>query len=121
MRLLADMHISPETVAFLRPRGYDIVRVSDLLPSTASDEALIATALQDGRAILTQDLDFSALVALSQTSKPSVVTLRLASSRVEHVNGILEHALPLKARDAENGALITVEEHMIRRRFLPLA
>ena len=32
MRLLADMHISPQTVGFLRSLGHDVQRIPDLLP-----------------------------------------------------------------------------------------
>jgi Domain of unknown function (DUF5615) len=36
MRLLADMHISPRTVAFLRSLGHDVLRVPELLLSLAN-------------------------------------------------------------------------------------
>ncbi len=42
MRLLADMHISPRTVEFLRSLGHDVVRVNAILPATASDETIVA-------------------------------------------------------------------------------
>ncbi len=41
MRLLADLHISPSTVAFLRTLGHDVVRVDAILPNTASDEEIV--------------------------------------------------------------------------------
>ena len=37
MKILADMHISPHTVAFLRSLGHDTVRVNEILPSDSSD------------------------------------------------------------------------------------
>lgn len=45
MRLLADVHIAPRTVQFLRSRNFDAVRVTDFLPPTASDEAIIDLAI----------------------------------------------------------------------------
>ena len=47
MRLLADLHISPLTVAFLRSLGHDVVRVGDILPTNASDGLIIEQALRD--------------------------------------------------------------------------
>ena len=94
MRILADVHISPRTVDFLRSLGHDTVRVSDALTPEAADEETIAEAEQDRRIILTQDLDFSDIVALSRRTAPSVVSLRLASSRIETVNSRLEQMLP---------------------------
>jgi predicted nuclease of predicted toxin-antitoxin system len=66
MKLLADVHISPRTVTFLRGLGHDVVRVGpDYLRSTASDADIVAAAITDERIIVTQDVDFSAIVALS--------------------------------------------------------
>jgi predicted nuclease of predicted toxin-antitoxin system len=119
MRLLADVHIAPRTVTFLRSLGYDIVRVTEFLPATAADEAIISVALEQGRAVLTQDLDFSGLIALSRWAAPSL--LRLSSSRVEYVNSVLERVLPSLVQDILDGTIITIEDHRIRRRSLPIA
>ena len=62
MRLLADLHISPLTVTFLKSLGHDVVRVSEVLPINASDEVIIDQARRDSRIILTQDLDFSRIM-----------------------------------------------------------
>jgi predicted nuclease of predicted toxin-antitoxin system len=78
MKLLADLHISPRTVAFLRTLGHEVVRVDAILPKTASDEEIVAAARDSGCSVLTQDLDFSAIVALSGARTPSLITLRLA-------------------------------------------
>jgi len=49
MRLLADMHIAPRTVRFLRSIGHDVVRVDELLLPTATDEAIMAAAVREER------------------------------------------------------------------------
>jgi predicted nuclease of predicted toxin-antitoxin system len=77
VRLLADMNISPETVAYLRTLGHDAIRVSDVLAASATDATIVAYAARDNRVVLTQDLDFSALIALSGGVTPSAITLRL--------------------------------------------
>lgn len=120
MRLLADLHISPSTVAYLRTLGHDVVRVDAILPTTATDEEIVAAARVADRSILTQDLDFSAIIALSGARSPSLVTLRLASSRVPHVNEVLARALPLIEEDLAQGSAVTVEDRAIRKRSLPI-
>ncbi|WP_421658069.1 DUF5615 family PIN-like protein [Leptothermofonsia sp. ETS-13] len=65
LSFLADVHISPLTVAALRSQGYDIVRTTDLLPATATDTDILEFARVEGKVVLTQYLDFSVLVALS--------------------------------------------------------
>lgn len=121
MRLLADLHIAPRTVEYLKSLGHDVVRVSQVLRPTSSDREIIAYAAGDRRAILTQDLDFSAEIALSRQAYPSVILLRLSSSRIESVNEVLSNVLPALEEDVKNGALITVEDQRVRRRRLPLS
>ncbi len=120
MRLLADMHIAPRTVRFLRSLGHDVVRVDELLQSTATDVAIVASATREGRSILTQDLDFSAVVALSGRTTPSVISLRLSSSRVERVNAVLQEVLPGVEQDLLHGAIVTVQDGRVRIRRLPV-
>lgn len=121
MRLLADVHISPATVTFVgNELGHDIVRVADLMPASASDESIVQAAIAANRTVLTQDLDFSALMAISGRRSPSIVTLRLSSARTTHVNAILERALPAIEAAVDAGSLITIEDRSIRIRALPL-
>lgn len=120
MRALADMHIAPRTVTFLRSLGHDVVRVDELLVPTATDEAIVAAAAREGRCVLTQDLDFSAIVALSGRTVPSVVSLRLSSSRVERVNAVLQEVLPGMEKDLLDGAIVTVQDGRVRVRRLPV-
>lgn len=120
MRILADLHVSPSSVEFLRSCGHEAVRVNDVLPATASDARIIECAVEDDRVVLTQDLDFSALVALGGASRPSVILLRLATSRIEYVNGVLERALPTLEAEVAIGSFITITDHRIRRRRMPI-
>lgn len=120
MRLLADAHISPRTVEFLRTLGHDIQRVSDVLPPASSDEAIVQLAERGTRVILTQDLDFSAIIALGGERFPSLISLRLSSSRIEHINGVLERVLPQVEAAVLAGSIVTVEDQRIRVRALPL-
>ena len=70
-RLLANMNISPETVNALHEKGLDIIRVSQILPLTSSDAEILDLARRENRVVVTQDLDFSALLALGGFDRPS--------------------------------------------------
>ena len=117
MKLLADLNIAPRTVSFLRAEGHDVERASE---ASGTDAAIVELARRQGCAVLTQDLDFSAIVALSGRTDPSVISLRLASSRVEDVNARLAAVLPVIARDVAAGAIVTVEDSRVRSRLLPI-
>ncbi len=120
LRLLADMNISPQTVESLRQGGWDVVRVPDLLPPKASDTEILETARQVGRAVVTQDLDFSALLALGGHSQPSLVTLRMSVSDPERVTRRLLDVLPRIEQDLLQGRAVTVNDITVRVRKLPI-
>lgn len=114
------MHISPRTVEFLRQLGHDVQRVDEVLNASASDRMIVACALEQNRTIVSQDLDFTDIIALSGGNKPSCITLRLSTSRVERVNEVLKKALPALEEDVLRGLLITIKDGSIQRRWLPV-
>lgn len=119
-RLLADLHISPKTVAALRSVGYTISRVTDHLPSTASDQEIIHLAEDLQASILTQDLDFSAMIAQSGKSFPSLLSLRLGNVSHQRITQLLLTLLPTIGNELIQGSIISVDEETIRIRPLPV-
>jgi predicted nuclease of predicted toxin-antitoxin system len=69
--------------------------------------------------VLSRDLDFSAIASTGQQS-PSLVSLRLASSRLEYVNPVLAKVLPEVEEQLLAGAIVTVEDQRVRVRRLPI-
>lgn len=120
MRIIADLHIAPRTVDHLRAAGHDVIRVCDALPITAPDTAIVEFAAENDRVILTQDLDFSAIIALSGKSVPSLISLRLSSSKIERVNQILEKIIPNLSGEMGRGIIVSVTDRGVRTRFLPV-
>lgn len=120
LRLIADIHISPITVAALNLKGYDIVRATDLLPETAADVEILEFARGENRIVLTQDLDFSMLVALSNCNQPSLITLRLSSAKPDLVTQRLLNILPTLEQELIEGAAVTVDDDSVRVRKLPI-
>jgi len=119
-RFLADLNISPVTVAILQREGWDIVRASELLPATAPDVTLLAVALQERRAIITHDLDFSALLALRGLSQPSLITLRLTSGDPVTVARRLVAVTMFLADALSQPCAVTIEDLKVRVRELPI-
>jgi predicted nuclease of predicted toxin-antitoxin system len=120
VKLLADQHISPRTVEFLKSLGHDAVRVSERLPRNAPDSAILALALAEDRVVLSQDLDFTGLIAMSGNSAPSLIVLRLGSPSVEHVNEVLQEILPMMDEAVRIGAIVSVDDGRFRVRRLPI-
>jgi len=77
-------------------------------------------ASAEKRVLITFDLDFSEIAALSAGRTVSVIVLRLRNPRFEHLVGRLGSVLAESGRELERGAVITVEESRYRVRFLPI-
>ena len=120
MRFLADMNLSPLTVAALAAEGMDIVRVSTFLPGNAPDEEILDLARREERAVITQDMDFSALLALGGYERPSLVTLRLLDTDPAVVTQRLREVLPQIEMVLRQGCAVTVEDSSVRVRRLPI-
>jgi len=120
MEYIADIHISPKTIKLLLDSGFKIRRVSDFLKFTASDYSILDLAVKENKTIITQDLDFSAILAERSTNKPSIITLRLNNVKPLRVAKILQKVLPQIENELNKGCIAIIEEDRIRIRKLPI-
>ena len=77
MRLIADVHISPRTVQFLNLAGHDVIAIHSVLPADSPDRDIIRMATELDRAVLTQDLGFSGILATLEDDRVRVRPLPL--------------------------------------------
>jgi len=120
LKFIADIHISPFTVKALQNKGYDVVRITDKLPATSPDKEIIKLAYQEKAVIITQDLDFSAIIAQSGLNGPSVISLRVDNAKPDRVSKILTAVLPLIKTELEEGSIISIDEKEYRIKKLPI-
>lgn len=76
MKLLVDMNLSPRWIALLNDSGVEAAHWSMLGKVNAPDAEMMAYAKTNDCIVLTHDLDFSAILAVTQGEKPSVVQIR---------------------------------------------
>jgi predicted nuclease of predicted toxin-antitoxin system len=114
------MGLAHSTVVLLRTRGYDAVHLRDQGLQRLEDTEIVTKARAESRIILTHDLDFGRIVALSETRVPSVITFRLTDMRPTQVNQYLVAVLERFAERLEMGALVSVTDGGIRVRSLPI-
>ncbi len=65
MKFLADMGVSPLTVKALSQQGYNAIHISEEGLFSLPDSLIMLKAKDEGRIILTFDLDFGELLAFS--------------------------------------------------------
>jgi predicted nuclease of predicted toxin-antitoxin system len=73
-----------------------------------------------GYVVLTHDLDFGSILAVTHGNKPSVVQIRSEDVNPDIISKHVVIALQQMAVDLEQGALLTVNPKRIRVRVLPL-
>jgi predicted nuclease of predicted toxin-antitoxin system len=120
MKFLLDMGLSRRTAEFLRDHGHDAIHLRDQGLQRLSDERIVEKAIDERRVVLTHDLDFGRIVALSQGRLPSVITFRLTDMRTAEVNRRPKDVLSRFASTLEEGALISVTDNAVRIRRLPV-
>jgi len=120
MKLLLDENLIPGFSTILQELGYSARHVYDVDLDQTPDEEIIAFARSSGETILTNDLDFSRIMALSKEVFPSIITFRLGALNPTLFREIVQHNFDQLIEPAEEGNLITIDEGGIRIRKLPL-
>jgi len=120
VKLLLDMGLAQSTARTLRGSGHDATHLREQALQRLDDQSIVDKAVAEDRVIVTSDLDFSRIVALSRRVVPSVITLRLADMRPVTVNRVVSDAVARFADELGRGALVTVDERGIRVRSLPI-
>ena len=120
MRFLADVGVSNATVRVLRDLGHDVSHLFEQNLQRLSDAAILAKAVQEGRVVLTFDLDFGDLLAANRESLPSVITFRLRNQSPASVTPRLLQVISTRPRELLNGVVVIVEEGGYRLRRLPI-
>lgn len=114
------MGVSMAVVDWLRSQGHDAVHLREQGLQRAADVDIFAAAVAEQRVVLTFDLDFGEIAALSQGQRASVLLFRLQNTRTTHVierlTAILADCVPV----LERGAVVIVEESRHRVRALPI-
>jgi len=120
LKFIADIHISPITIEELKKRGHNIIRITEKLPPTSTDNEIIQLAYQEQAVIITQDLDFSAIIAQSGLNSPSVISLRVANAKPDMITRLLTTVLPRIEVELTEGAIVSIDETEYRIRKLPV-
>lgn len=120
MRFLADMGVSPLTVAWLNEIGRDATHLRNEGLQRLPDDQILLKAHLEKRILLTCDLDFGYLLAVGRNALPSVVLFRLSDMRpvtvFEHIQRVIENF----SDELLAGAIVVVKDTSIRVRLLPI-
>lgn len=120
MKVLVDMNLSPEWVAFLAAAGHEGIHWSSVGRPNEHDAVILRHAATTGHIMLTADLDFGELLAAGGTSGPSVVILRSSDTSPGGAGLAVLNVFRVHEEHLLAGALVSVDAARARIRLLPL-
>ncbi|WP_240539983.1 DUF5615 family PIN-like protein [Salinarimonas soli] len=116
---MVDMNLSPLWCDVLQAHGHEAVHWRSLGPGHASDDVILAWAVEHGFDVLTADLDFAAAVTSRAMAAPSVVQLRAGSTDPDEVGAFVARSIAAAGSKLAGGAILTIERGQARLRTGP--
>lgn len=104
----------------MRELGHDVFHLRDRGLQKLPDDKILALAQVEQRIILTIDLDFAQLLAVSKQSLPSVILFRLGNENYDEINQRLIEVLKNCQQELETGAIVSVNNETFRVKKLPI-
>jgi predicted nuclease of predicted toxin-antitoxin system len=93
----------------LSDRGIETIHWTAVGVANAQDIEIMSYARQNGYAVFTNDLDFSAILVSSRASRPSVIQIRAEDTRPEALIDRIADIFVRFSAAIEQGALITID------------
>ena len=113
MRLLLDTCVWGGAREELRAAGHDVVWAGEW-PEDPGDEEILARAYRERRILVTLDKDFGELAVVR--GAPHCGIVRLANIAARQQARVCMYVLAVRARELEQGAIVTAEPGRLRTR-----
>jgi predicted nuclease of predicted toxin-antitoxin system len=120
MKLLVDMNLSPQWVPYLAERGFEAAHWSTLGHPGAHDDEIFDYARAGGLVIFTHDLDFTTMLALEHSHRPSLIQARVQDISPDSLGPSVVAALRQFAAELDGGAIVTILSDRNKVRVLPI-
>jgi len=123
MKFLIDQPLSPALASWLRSAeggGHDAVHARESGLSRVADEEIFARAIDEARIVVTADLDFSRIIALSGRESPRRILFRAGNCSDESMLLLLRPVLAEIEPQVLPRSVVVVDEWTIRIASLPV-
>jgi predicted nuclease of predicted toxin-antitoxin system len=119
-RLLLDQRLPRSTGVILARAAWEVVHVSEIGMSRADDTAVLERARIEQRVCVTLDADFHALLVTGGETAPSAVRIRKEGLDAAALATLLQSVWPNIEGALVAGAMVTITDHSVRIRRLPI-
>lgn len=116
MRFKLDENLSPKIAGLLAEAGHDATTVAEQGLSGAEDLDIVSVCLDEGRILLTLDLDFADVRAYPPHRYPGLIVLRISNQSPRRQLEVVSRILPSLSGSPLRGQLWVVEDSRIRIR-----
>lgn len=116
MRFKVDENLHPDVARLLCEHGHDAVTVYEQGLRGYSDQKIAAVCHEEGRAIITLDLDFADIRAYPPKAYAGIIVLRVADQSRSAILRIFKGILATLEQESLTGRLWIVDENRIRIR-----
>jgi predicted nuclease of predicted toxin-antitoxin system len=120
MNFLLDMPVSPSLLEVIDAHGYQGVHAAHIGKQRATDSELLIIAQREERIIITADLDFPRLLALSSERGPGIILFRGGNYSDQEMRKLLDRVLREVPEDKLRLAVCVVDKKRVRITPLPL-
>lgn len=120
MKFLVDMPVSPQLARWLKEKGYDAVHASDIGLYKIKDKEILEVARKQNRVIITADLDFPQLLAISHAKDPGIILFRGGNYNEQEMLTLLQRVLDNVKEEKISNSITVVDKTRIRRCPLPI-
>jgi predicted nuclease of predicted toxin-antitoxin system len=114
------MGIAQSVAAWLKRLGHDAVHLNDEKLFNLPDHLILAKAISENRIILTTDMDFGQLLAISKVDNVSVIQFRISDFRSDQIRSHLTDLFDNFSDRLVGYFIITVQDGRKRFRKLPM-
>jgi predicted nuclease of predicted toxin-antitoxin system len=119
MKFLLDMPVSFLLLDVLQAHGHEGVHAHQIGKDRAPDDELLDIARRERRGIITADLDFPRLMALSLAEGPGLILFRGGNYSDSEMCGLLERVLQKVPPETLERSVCVVDKKRIRITRLP--
>ena len=120
MKFLIDMPLSPGLAVWLVQQRHDAMHALEVGLARASDEAILERARSEQRVVVTADLDYARILALTQAEGPGLILFRGGNYSEQEAVDRLRRTLETIPDGELPNSIVVIERARIRRRRLPL-
>jgi predicted nuclease of predicted toxin-antitoxin system len=114
------MGIAESVASWLKSLGHEAIHLNDQSLNQLEDFAILEKAIEEKRIIITTDMDFGQLLAFSKHTLASVIQFRTSVFTPDNIRQKLQLVFDGFSNNLEEGFIMTVEDHRIRFRKLPV-